>query len=1627
MLDLSLGSRLLAKNPPQPRELPPRPSDLAAVTSRFDRGNRLPEDQGPQSDLERLAATPGAAEAYAAFDAQDDLAALQREAYAVPPELPLDVLQRGAYNAPEDLAQELMADQRQRDEARVRPEYLAGYPSMGPYTPPPAAPEDDGRAEGEFGWRGWGAILDAYKPRNIIDTFRRSDDFYAGRGRALAGRLGAPDLLSAFVGEAVRPTSIAAMAIPPFRAGRIANPALRILANAGVQGGANVAQDVALGRADGDYWTDPKGFALSGGLGAGLGGLLPETGAALRTLRDVSESPRVRAALASESGAMSVGERSIQSEITKIERQMDSPAWQRLPQDTRDRVGARLSELQNELARSRNAPEPGQIDMFTGEVAEAPAPLAPRNVEGQQGQLMDASSAAPQPRPVWDEDAAARMLFKADMKRAAADPDTWGPFVEHYTQPQFASREGRWLHEGTGAVRPDAARTAPLPDTELAPDVAPAQRVADDAPRIGEERTPFGDDAAQLTIETSPLRDLVNPKNYRFGLPRRRPRTGSVFSRPDDSWVSTTVDQVYVGDARDLQVRALVNAQKASRGGATRYSGDGFLEVSGGKVWRDVQDWEQFLTEGRHGEQMIDELNVGGRDDGPQRVTREFTRLIDAHNELNPRPPYRPATEAGGGRGAPPKAPKRPATTGGGGEPPPPRGPGVPAWRRRVPSSEGAAQTREVPTMEDVNPAKPPTIPEIEARSVPLSTAERAALTKDAPDALFVPDTFDGATERYIRRTPDLPMKMQYLMQKVPFLRAAGTYLDTTAAALSQKARGNAVPLSQVKRDLYAMYESVRAHAQIYGWAGREAKTLGVDAKFYARAVTVKPGAKIPKGLQGHLGHIVEHPEKYVITPEQRAALKPVADMWTAIKQRELEYGVDINEVANYYPRVSGKSATSGGAATGYRAPGTPGHAKDRAFKDIEDAWAAGFGHTSPREAMFARVDSGIRAIANRGQFSEIKELGEKPLTRLTESDAAQFVKRRLEQARTDYKATRAAHAESPSQGTLAAMRAAEKRLELARGNFRTAASKAIAPREGETKAFGRIFDRTVMEEMEKYADVEPGWLDEFFSIQRANETTGDHSGLGVQGGTLAWRNSVAFLKAAGYSTAAFVREPMGWAARNADAWEAAAVDGAVGAPSEFSLASGGAFSRRLGQGAIGPDVLRPVTRVVTAPIRAAQRGFDWFGVIGAVEYHKGAVRLGATQAERIEQGAAIRKIMGSSSRPGMTRAMRKFDARTLYAGSYFRATTGFAADIVRAGPRGDEARKTFGMLVGGATAMTIAMQYAYDRTFPNLTDPNNRTKRWGYVEFEGGGINLYGPLYPLVSAQAKAAQSLATGEPRDALEAETFFATSKAALPIRTGVELGVTREDFNRNPIEPGWPGALKYFGKQAAPIGSREVVEMGVEGQREFPQGNIALLGGRSSRSTVFRDARRDIEDAGGDFKAALETHPDNEGPIRYYWRKDFEKRAAPLGLTVVKGAFAEVPGGDPLSREARIEIDSVDAIWGDKYARTFALETGEAAAKTYSDQRKAYVDARKLKYMKAAKVTEPVAYDELSDMFDALPIAKAYRKATANERLNFWDAHPAFLVEAFELGLEDDNPEERKIMDAYRGRQQIAAGR
>lgn len=910
-----------------------------------------------------------------------------------------------------------------------------------------------------------------------------------------------------------------------------------------------------------------------------------------------------------------------------------------------------------------------------------------------------------------------------------------------------------------------------------------------------------------------------------------------------------------------------------------------------------------------------------------------------------------------------------------------------------------------------------PTIPEITGRSKPLTPEERARRPRETSRAFFTPATTEEVTANAIKSDMDIYQRIQNVIQKIPGVKSIGTYIEPVGAARAQAKAGNPIPLAMVKRDLTVGREGSRARAGLLSWAGGpEGKVLGIDPNGIARAVKVKPGAKVPKQVAQRLDDIIEHPENYDLTPAQEDALVPIRHTLDASTQHFQAAGGDVHEVGGpYFPRTitSTPKGVKGAPASGIgnRLTSKPGFAKLRVFPDTRSAVAAGYEVGNPLQALGDRLIAGVEAAANKEAYKSIIDLGVKPSSRIPEGTT-----QRLITAREAYKAAR-------KSGDARAIDLAASELDAAKRAMRKAGLRAATPAMGEAKAYGRIFPEAVTKELSKYGDVSgAGVVDEFFAMQRASETTGDHSSLLVQSGNLLYRNTVAWLKGAAYSTISAAREPWGWVSKNMDAINAAVEDGAAVPPSEFLL------RHSITSGEWGPKATRPITRAAMAPVRAAQRMFEWNVFMGQVEWHKAAVRMGMSPTERQELGAVVRKAMGSTSMPGLTSRMRSVDRKLWYAGGFMRATLGLMVDASRGGVRGAEARKTLGMVIGGATALTIGLQYAIDGTLPNLTDPNRTDKRWGYVEFPGGGVNLYGPLWPYIRLVGRAGQDLQHGDigapsdltggvPNSATGEVGSLISGKFSLPIRTAIDLR-RGETFTGEKIAPGWKGTLEYLARQSEPLGLRQASEGGLQQFKAFPQQGLETIGGRTTPNSPYQVAHRALVAAGvegglesGDLNAiadARQNNPDVAKALDAYQFTDYVLRQR------AKEALKKAGMPDP-------DVSMRGPEWRRYFAdHGFSVVPGADKAQTLDELRAAYVAYAAPLVAQRDNISLEEAKDKASTYFGELPPIKAFAAQEKQARLAFWKAHPDLLDGIVRNGLITPTKTEREIIDAYRGR-------
>lgn len=915
---------------------------------------------------------------------------------------------------------------------------------------------------------------------------------------------------------------------------------------------------------------------------------------------------------------------------------------------------------------------------------------------------------------------------------------------------------------------------------------------------------------------------------------------------------------------------------------------------------------------------------------------------------------------------------------------------------------------------------RPPTIREIEARSKPLTPEQRARIPRETESAFYRPREFKESTDLDVADVDGMVgsslQRVQDAVASVPVLKSIAQIAEPMAGARASRKAGNVIPEAIVRRDLFVDTEKALARANMYAWLEEARKPLGLNGKGIARNVGVKPDVEIPAGVRGRLDDIIEHPEDYVLTPEQEAILDRARQTFNAITRDQLQAGVDVREIeGGYFPRIvvrspKGEPQARSGVGSLTR---KPGHAKPREFTDLREGVAAGYTYASPYEAMLTRLETGIESIGGRRTLEVVKELGQKPSDRVPNE-----LRERYLAAKAQY----IGEAGKPANRTPATA----KELEEAKRALRVAATKANEPSIGEAKAFGRIFPQAVTDEIAKYTDIsDPNLIEEYFRVQRASTTTADASAALLQGHNLFFRNNVAWWKALGHSLVSTVREPMHYVAKNIDDIEEAIAARAAIPPSEFQLAKGGRLSQ------LGSKV--PV-------VKQAQRAFEWMIFVAQVEWWRAARRVGMSPREAQELGAVIRKGTGSMLRPGLTTKQRALEPWTMFAARFAAAVNTMPLDAARGGIRGSEARRTLGSMIGGATALTIAAQMATDGTMPNLTDPRNRHKPWMSVKRPGGTINFFGPLYPYIKAYASISMDLAEGKPASAADEAMFLGRSRLSLPLSSLIDL-IYDEDIMGNEVRG--PGDfLKSQAKRFLPISARSIAESGVEGLQEFPEGNFQLLGGRANRASDYRQsvnaAEGYLKDSGGDFRTAYDAALDagdieaTDG-LKGLWRDELEPKVEAIGFKVIDGAFDAETG---LSRGPRLSFEKMeqkmlaDPHWQQKLNDAFKIDVSDAA--NIGEARKKYITDRAPEYAARENITIDEARDALGSYWDnheAIEgtILETNRDGSVRKRAKDgfqdwldeariiqWQAHPQEFWDAVAVGWEDDSEDERKAI-------------
>ena len=749
-----------------------------------------------------------------------------------------------------------------------------------------------------------------------------------------------------------------------------------------------------------------------------------------------------------------------------------------------------------------------------------------------------------------------------------------------------------------------------------------------------------------------------------------------------------------------------------------------------------------------------------------------------------------------------------------------------------------------------------PTMRDVEARSKPLPPEVRAELGGQPPAMRFELEPFETVSQRWGNRF------VENWWTKVEDL------IGGKIKAVARTPEEIAVRSAFIKRDIYAATQGDSMRAGVLEWQARNRKILGLNGRGQAKAVQVVSGAEIPKGLEQRLMHIIEHPEKYVITPEQQTALKEATDRFAMMLQRQQAEGVNIREwQEGYWHRIVTKRPTAepgrmgvGGGRLGAR----PSAARMRVFGDIEDAWNRGYRYANDIDAMMAYGQDAAAAVADRNTVRTVQNLGFKPSEKV---DPA--IIQELTEARQGYKATRAA---ASKKGATTAERAsaleADVRLDNAMRAMRLESRRWA---ERQPKVFGRIVSPEVAQEFTRYVgDLPEGTIDQVFQLLRANMIWGDLSAAGVQTQSLIWRDPVSWLKATTYSVRALASEPTSYILKNPDAIESGIRFGAIRAPDEYLLRTGKGLAHRFGQ---------------LPGVKQTQSAFEWDVFVAQTERWKAVQRMAKTPDDLLELAAEIRAQTGTALMPGLTRAQAKWMGRTWFAGRFLTSTLAVFKNATRGGVAGHEARRTLLQIFGGVAATTAAANIALTGKPGNFTDPDKP----GFlgVRLGEGFVYLYGPFHPLLVAAARtsrAAAMVAQGERpsnRD-LQAMPRLVEGKLSLPYRVTTQaleaLGVPLEAIRGEPYEEpkivGVGGWLRQLGEYA-PIGPSQAVQGIKQG---FYAAALEPLGVKTTPISPWAKLNELVPDWGGMIKGQREEEAKKNPEVRKWWDKYQEQGLA-----------------------------------------------------------------------------------------------------------------------------------------------------
>lgn len=894
--------------------------------------------------------------------------------------------------------------------------------------------------------------------------------------------------------------------------------------------------------------------------------------------------------------------------------------------------------------------------------------------------------------------------------------------------------------------------------------------------------------------------------------------------------------------------------------------------------------------------------------------------------------------------------------------------------------------------MPDPEPPKIPTVREVEAGSKPLPPHIRAQMMGEIEDPRVPLMGWDEFAELWGPRFQE------------NWVTKAQDFLGGVVKPLRRTPQAVAVRNAMVMSDLYTGVQKTRMRALLFDWIGRHSSTLGLRQGKFARNVAVREGADISKGLEQRVMHIAEHPEKYIPTTEQRAALDELQAVGDHVLQQELRHGIDIEPiVGEYVHRIvthvpegmpKPRAGLPGG---GLRFPRVrPPYARGRSEVGLEALWGAGYRYADDLESIAARWDTAVDAIANRKTLDTIKDLGIKPSARVPEE-----VREAARVARDEFKAARVTAKSNPTTVNRAALAEAETNLVNSRHALRLAAKHAA---EGQPKVFGRITSPEAAEELARYLDVAgPGAVEEAFRLARANMIMGDLSAMGIQGWYTFWRDTPTWINASARSLQAFAENPYAFVVRNIDAIERGTRYGAIFPPTEFLLRMGGGLTRRFGR---------------LPFVKQTQRSFEWWMFTAQTLRWKAVEGVTKSADELLELAAVLRKQTGVSLMPGLTKAQRR-GSQVFFAPKFLAAMLGTLTDAAKAGPAGWEARRTVATAFGGATAAVVAGNITQGKK-PNLSDPDEP----GFfgIRAKKGWLYPLGPFQPLVVAlyrNGRATQDLVQGEtprPRD-LQAWPRFMESKLNVYeqalLRMAEATGLPLESIRGQPFRGpafGERGTETQEATRFGPIGIVQAAE-GIARGAYVTAAEVA--GVRTTVQTPYQQVRetwerergnRNIPDVPFD-EAAQRWQIAEQDPVLAPLVEQMYGRSEEMGTPGAERAGA--------AEDVRLRLEESTGL----IAEAQRIGDGQPGAKAdfarafdeYSDQA---VGMNKTVYLDVAREISSEEQEKVRVYYEHLETGRASGKYRDPETGEF--DHNAFYAESDRL-FDELLPQTRKAME------------